>query len=98
MFAGKSSELLGTVRKYKAVGWPVLVITHSIDKRYSEVPAIVSHDADHLPAMALQNLVLSFQTQDYKDAKLVIIEEAQFFSGLTLAVIKMVEEHKKDVI
>lgn len=98
MFAGKSSELLGTVRKYKAVGWPVLVITHSIDKRYSDQPAVVSHDADYLPALALQDLHLTFKTEEYHNAKLVIIEEAQFFLNLKSAVLKMVEQDKKDVI
>lgn len=98
MFAGKSSELLGTVRKYKAVGWPVLLITHSIDKRYSEQPAIISHDADSLPAIALQDLSLAFQRDDYKEAKLIIIEEAQFFHSLVESVLKMVEQDNKDVL
>ena len=98
MFAGKSSELLGTVRKYKAVGWPVLLITHSIDKRYTEQPAIVSHDSDSLPAIALQDLTLCFQRDDYKQAKLIIIEEAQFFHCLVDSVLKMVEQDNKDVL
>ena len=52
MFAGKSSELLGTVRKYNAIGWPVLVVTHSLDKRYTETPEIVSHETERHPAYA----------------------------------------------
>lgn len=100
MFAGKSSELLGTVRKYKAVGWPVLVLTHAIDNRYTENPAIVSHDADEHPAIATSNLAEIFTLDNplYLNAKLVIIEEAQFFKGLKQNVLMAVENHNKDVI
>lgn len=98
MFAGKSSELLGTVRKYEAVGWPVLVITHTLDKRYTESSAIVSHDRDHHPAIAIQDLTLMFQLQEYRCSKLIIVEEAQFFSKLKDPVLQMVEQDGKDVI
>lgn len=98
MFAGKSSELLGTVRKYKAIGWPVFVITHSIDNRYGEKPEIVSHDSDRHPALAVSDFYGIFDREDYKAAKLVIIEEAQFFKALKEFVLTAVERDGKDVI
>lgn len=98
MFAGKSSELLGTVRKYNAIGWPVFVITHSIDNRYGEKPEIVSHDSERHPALAVQELYGIFEREDYLKAKLVIIEEAQFFKNLKEFVLTSVEHHGKDVI
>lgn len=100
MFAGKSSELLGTIRKYKAVGWPVLVITHAIDNRYTESPAVVSHDEESHPALASSNLeeVFTYENPTYTQAKLIIIEEAQFFKGLKQNVLRAVEQDKKDVI
>lgn len=98
MFAGKSSELLGTVRKYNAIGWPVLVITHSMDTRYSEKPEIVSHDAERHPAYATTVLEEMFDLHVYKMAKLVIIEEAQFFKNLKACVLRAVEKDKKDII
>lgn len=100
MFAGKSSELLGTIRKYEAVGWPVLVFTHTFDTRYTESPAIVSHDRDHHPAYATSFLedVFTYDNPVYVQAKLIIIEEAQFFKGLKQNVLRAVEEDKKDII
>jgi len=100
MFAGKSSELLGTVRKYKAVGWPVLVLTHTIDNRYTEHPAIVSHDADRHPAIAISALedVFTYENAQFAEAKLIIIEEAQFFKRLKQNVLLAVEKYEKDVI
>ena len=98
MFAGKSSELLGTVRKYNAIGWPVLVVTHSLDNRYTEKPEIVSHDSERHPAYATAVLEEMFQLHDFIQAKLVIIEEAQFFKNLKTCVLKAVEGYGKDVI
>lgn len=98
MFAGKSSELLGTVRKYKAIGWPVLVITHSIDTRYTGQPEVVSHDSDRHPALAIGDFYGVFDRTDYKSAKLVIVEEAQFFQNLKEFVLTAVERDGKDVI
>lgn len=98
MFAGKSSELLGTIRKYNAIGWPCLILTHSIDIRYSKEPHIVSHDSEKHPAIGVSTLENIFIQDEYKHAKLVIIEEAQFFSSLKSWVLQMVERDKKDVI
>lgn len=98
MFAGKSSELLGTIRKYSAIGWPIFVITHSSDTRYSEKPEIVSHDKERHPALAVGYLDTVLTTLAYIDARLIIIEEAQFFTGLKEFVINAVEKDKKDVI
>ena len=98
MFAGKSSELLGTIRKYSAIGWPIFVITHSSDTRYSEKPEIVSHDKERYPALAVRYLDNVLPTLLYMDARLIIIEEAQFFEGLKDFVLHAVEIDKKDVI
>lgn len=98
MFAGKSSELLGTIRKYTAIGWPVLVLTHSIDTRYSQEPQIVSHDSEKFPAIGISNLETVFDMETYRNAKLVIVEEAQFFTPLKTWILQMVEQDKKDVI
>jgi thymidine kinase len=98
MFAGKSSELLGTIRKYSAIGWPVFVLTHGIDKRYGQTPEIVSHDSERYPALAVTDLYGIFDNEAYRSAKLVIVEEAQFFENLRDFVLTAVERDGKDVI
>lgn len=102
MFAGKSSELLGTIRKYSAIQWPILVITHSSDTRYVTAtqanPEIVSHDAQRHPALATSDLNSLLENTDFQSARLVIIEEAQFFQGLKDFVLHAVETCNKDVI
>lgn len=98
MFSGKSSELLGTIRKYNAIHWPVLVITHSSDTRYTAIPEIVSHDSQRYPAIATSDLQSVLEKTEFQAAKLVILEEAQFFQGLKQFVLNAVEKCNKDVI
>lgn len=98
MFAGKSSALLTIVKRHRSLGWPVMVITHSIDKRYGDDPQIVNHDLQKLPAIACDSLVPLFAHADYSTAKLVVVEEAQFFGDLVPFVLKAVDEDHKHVV
>jgi thymidine kinase len=87
MFAGKSSALLSRIRRSKAIGKNVMVITSSLDKRYSVEPALISHDKESIAAFATSKLMLCLQEDDLQrskvlDADLIVIEEAQFFPDL----------------
>ena len=82
MFAGKSSALLSRIRRSKAIGRNVMVITSSLDNRYSVEPALVSHDKESVAAFATKELMPCLQQDDLLEADLIIIEEAQFFPDL----------------
>lgn len=99
MFAGKSSALLARVRRAKTLGWPVLLLTSSIDKRYSDSGhEITTHDKDSLTAVGVQVLKGVVEREDYKVAKLIVIEESQFFPDLYDFVVAAVEQDKKSVV
>ena len=95
MFAGKSSAIQSIVRRHRSLGWSVCVITHSMDTRYSQEPMIVNHDLQKMPAIASQTLMPLLDHAEYKSARLVVIEEAQFFSDLVPFVQKVVDDDKK---
>lgn len=98
MFSGKSTDILGIVRKYNAYCWPVLVITHVIDTRYSTgQPELCTHNKERYPAHATDTLVSVRSLPQYQTAKVVIIEEAQFFTGLQEFVLQAVEKEYKIV-
>jgi thymidine kinase len=87
MFAGKSSALLSRIRRSKAIGKNVMIITSSLDKRYSVEPALTSHDKESVAAVAVTKLMSCLQDDDSQrskllDADLIVIEEAQFFPDL----------------
>ena len=99
MFSGKSSYLLTSIRKYKELDWSTYIITSNLDKRYTNDNKIVNHNQDYAAADAsvkYLNEVSSFK--EYLDAKVVIIEEAQFYPDLVEFVLKTVEVYNKHVI
>jgi thymidine kinase len=97
MFAGKSSAILQIVNRHKSIGRSTLLISHSIDSRYSSENYIINHDGSKIPCCKT-NKLLSLLNKDLVDSKLVIIEEAQFFSDLYMFVLDLVENQGKDVI
>jgi thymidine kinase len=97
MFAGKSSHLLSIIRKYKSIQYPILILTSKLDTRYQE-NAIHSHNHESFPALAVSELKSVWQQKEYTDAKILIIEESQFFNDLVSFVLQAVETHMKHVI
>lgn len=98
MFAGKSSALLSIVRRHRALGWSVMVITHSCDTRYGSDPQIVNHDQQRCPAIATNELMPLLEAPEYLQSRLVVVEESQFFGDLVSFVKKAVDEDQKHVV
>ena len=97
MWAGKSSTVLGTLRRYSSIGWKVLVLTSDLDNRYG-TGMIVSHDQEKYPALALKELLSVLKLDLYKDAQLIMIDEAQFFPDLYPFVLQAVDCDSKHVL
>ena len=97
MWAGKSSYILGKVRRFRAIGWDVLTVTSALDDRYGH-HVISNHDNEHIPAVAVKELTPLFSDERYQKSQLIILEESQFFTDLYDFVIKAVDMDKKDVV
>jgi len=100
MFSGKSSAVLQRVRRAKAIGRDVFIVTCMLDTRYNEDGcSIKTHDLDGVAAhgLGVGELYKIFASEAYA-YPLIIIEEAQFFAGLYDVVLRAVETDKKDVI
>jgi thymidine kinase len=99
MFAGKSSAILSRVRRARTLDWDVFLVTCAIDTRYDmSGAAIMTHDKDGCSAIGVKSLEGVREMKDYKEAKLVIVEEGQFFPDLFDFVSKAVEEDGKDLV
>ena len=97
MWAGKSSTVLGTLRRYSSIGWKVLVLTSSLDNRYG-TGMVVSHDQEKYPALSVETLMTVVTDKQYEDAQLIMIDEAQFFSDLFPFVLRAIDYDAKHVI
>jgi thymidine kinase len=98
MFAGKSSAIIRIVNRYRSIGYPILLVSHAADTRYGSEPMVVNHDNVRVPCFHWSDLVSHVEDAEYKAAKLVIIEEAQFFPRLREFVVRAVDIDRKDVI
>jgi thymidine kinase len=101
MFAGKSSAILQRIRRAKAIGRNVLIVTSILDTRYdSRGVSIKTHDQEGVTAIGLgiNDLTQIMNITGFNEAHMIIIEEAQFFNGLYDIVQSIVESYKKDVI
>jgi thymidine kinase len=97
MWAGKSSYILGKLRRYRAIGWDVLVIVNPLDTRYG-THSLSTHDKEQVSALAIDDLGILEKLPAYTSARLLVIEEAQFFEGLYDFVKKAVERDGKHVV
>jgi len=98
MFAGKSSAILQIVNRHKSIGHRVMIISHSIDARYSKNNFIVNHDGSKIPCYKTNNLEKYILTEEFAECQIIIIEEGQFFKDLYNFVSKAVDTYKKNVI
>ncbi|MDP2304369.1 MAG: thymidine kinase [Ignavibacteria bacterium] len=95
MFSGKTEELIRRLRRAKIAKQNVLVFKPKIDTRYSETE-IVSHSDQSLPSI----LVTSHEEilELSKDAKVIGIDEVQFFSNEIIDVCNILANQGKRVI
>jgi thymidine kinase len=97
MWAGKSSHIISKIRRYRAIGWNVLVITNALDDRYG-TQVVSSHDKENVAARAIRDLSMLYKEPQYQTCQLLVIEEAQFFEGLYEFVKTAVERDGKHVV
>ncbi len=98
MFSQKTTELIRRGIVYHSIGVKVLYINHAFDVRTSEGKDFSTHNSTitEIPFDSLK--VSNLSECDVKDAAVILIDEAQFFSNLTDTVRKWCEIDRKIVI
>ena len=81
MFAQKTTELLRRVRRYKSIGYKVLVVNFIGDKRYGE-DCVASHDRDIQKAVCVDKLKEVDALVRSGEYNVIAIDEGQFFTDL----------------
>ena len=91
MFSQKTTELLRRIRRYKSIGYKVLVINFIADTRYGE-ECIASHDKEIEKAVCVQFLKSVDELVRSGDYNVIAIDEGQFFTDLHEYVTKWADE------
>ena len=81
MFSGKTEELLRRVRRSLIAKLPTLLVKPTTDTRYA-IGDVVSHDKTAMPSVVVEKAsdILNVLKVDGRQALVVAIDEAQFFS------------------
>ena len=95
MFSGKTEELIRRARRAHIAGQSVVIVKPAVDNRYSDTE-VVSHDETSLPGITVdtadQIILLT------SSAKVVCIDEAQFFDDRLVDVVNTLANDGKRVI
>jgi thymidine kinase len=91
MFGQKTTELLRRVRRYKSIGYKVLVVNFVGDTRYGE-ECIASHDKEIEKAACVDKLAAVDALVRSGAYNVVAIDEGQFFPDLFDHVSKWADE------
>ena len=98
MFAGKTSALQAILRRHRALGIQCMAYKPKLDNRQGTDDYMYTHDGDKVSACITAELLYHRDSLEYTAAKLIIVEEGQFFPDLYKFVIEAVEIDKKDVV
>lgn len=97
MFAGKSSHLIRTIWGFRAINTKMFIIKHDMDSRY-DPNRIASHNKVLEECHTASQLLPLINHPEYKDSKVIIIDEAQFFQDLVDFVKHACDIDKKNVV
>ena len=98
MFSGKSSYLIKNIKKSQENNEKILVINHSIDKRYNE-NKITNHNQVSVNCISLSYLndIFNYCTKNcinLEEIQHIYIDEAQFFPDLEKIVKLLLKNYK----
>jgi thymidine kinase len=94
MFSGKTSRLIEVYKQCKFCNISTVVINHCIDTRYDQ-HLLSNHDKVMIPCIQTKDLTNVLTTQEVKNAKVILINEGQFFTDLYECVELWLKEDKK---
>jgi thymidine kinase len=97
MFSGKTTELIRRINRARSIGSKVFVVHNQRDTRYGE-NYICTHLQNKIASNPCQNLNELINNSEYKEADILVIEEAQFFDQLYDFVVDQVDNYDKHII
>jgi thymidine kinase len=97
MFAQKTTELLRRIRRYKSIGYNVLIVNYQADQRYGQ-NRVASHDGEFNEALTISYMSEVDNLISQQKYNVLVIDEAQFFPDLFQYVTKWLDSQKIHIV
>lgn len=98
MFSGKTTYAISYVQRQQSIGKRIAIIKPNIDSRYSSQSVIMSHNKQSHPCLIWDVSIAMYIAQEMLSVDCIVIEEAQFFKGLSVVVKSLLFVHKKHIL
>jgi thymidine kinase len=95
MFSGKTSELINISRLYKLCNISSCIINYNEDTRYGPSDLLATHDNIMVPCISRHKLAPLLENAEFLKNRVILINEAQFFTDLYHTVKELIEKHNK---
>ena len=97
MYSGKTSKLLELYKQFTFCGIKTMVINYDEDTRYSDTQ-LSTHDKVMIPCKQANILGRDIlYNKEFEEAKVILINEGQFFEDIVEWTTKAVEKYNKSV-
>ena len=97
MYAGKSTELIRIINRYKCLNKKITVINHSYNNRYGSIFLTTHNNEKFNECIVLDNLS-DISSEELMNSDVIIIEELQFFKDAFDNITKWCDDYNKIVI
>ena len=98
MFSGKTTYAISYVQRQQSIGKKIAIIKPNIDSRYSTQSVIMTHNKQSHPCLIWDVSIPMYVAQEMLSTDCIVIEEAQFFKGLSVVVRSLLFVHKKHIL
>ena len=97
MYAGKSTELLRIINRYKCLNKNIIVINHIFNNRYGST-GLTTHNKDKFEKCIILEYLRKLEENDLNYADVIIIEELQFFKDAYDVIIDWCDNKGKIIV
>jgi len=98
MFSGKTTYAISYIQRQQSINKCVVTIKPNIDNRYSNQSVLITHNKYAVPCLVWDVSISLYIPQEMLNADCIVIEEAQFFTGLIPIVKSLLFKHKKHIL
>jgi thymidine kinase len=98
MYAGKSTELIRIINRFKCLNKNVLVINHSINNRYGS-SSLTTHNRESFDECIVADKLEDVKNNEhFNKADVIVIEELQFFSDAYDNIVDWIDNFGKCIV